>query len=484
MDSQVETLRDEIIRKFCRTVLWIDDEIDLGKGLEHPDADALFRDKFDELTKSNLLCHMMGFPPARADDDGDGFVGNVQDVVTTCKALALQADIVIIDWMLGGQDSSVFAEEIIQSLLKEEKGFRFIVVLSQVELGESDFQKLDDSFVPIRELLLKNNKGQFLLSLKKNEFKDVNLFGVVCRAILESYPDYLHLAALEIASRIKELSPQWLSALPENTDLGVLVERGNTFHENLWLDNLQKCVASNLLEDLSTVVLRGKLNSFTEEAIKPSRNPSIVIPVKEDDVRCALCGLKNCIRDDNPVSLSARDFKKLLKKRQDPDIERLLSGIESFTEFCEVQSVPKCDCLPRPGAVYSGLSSSDTDIAVCISGECDCARSTSLLFILGNCLTDANSVDPKAWYEILDDKKVKGGKTILRFGGQAYLFQSSPSSLISKNKTEVSSLSPLGLLRSDIVNRLATRFMTHIRRVGVNQPYISQGLRGEKGLDE
>ena len=484
MDGQVKTLRDEIVRKFCRTVLWIDDEIDLDNGLKHPGTDTLFRNKFDEFTKSNLLCHLMGFPPARADDDDDGFVGNVQNHVKMCKALALQADIVIVDWMLGGEDSCEFAKDIISTLLDKNKGFRFILILSQAELGESDFKQLDDTFVPIRELLWRNNKGQFLLSLKKEEFKNVNLFDEVRSAILASYPDYLHLAALEIAGRIKELSPCWLSSIPTNADVGLLIERGNTFNDVLWRDNLQKCVASNLLEDLRAIISVEKLDSFQEDALKFSNNHSFEIPDKEEDIRCAICGLKTCIRDDNPVPLSPKDFKKLLKMRTDPDVEKLVTGVESFTEFCEVQSVPKSACLLKPGAVYSGLSSCDTDIAVCISGECDCLRSTSLLFILGNCLVDSNSEDAKSWYEVLDDKKIKGGKTILRFGGQAYLFQSSPSSLIVKNKSEVSSLSPLGMLRGDIVNRLATRFMTHIRRVGVNQPYISQGLRGEKGLDE
>lgn len=52
MDEEVKKLRDQIIRKFCRTVLWVDDEIDLQKGLGS--AKPLFRAKFDEFTDAGF----------------------------------------------------------------------------------------------------------------------------------------------------------------------------------------------------------------------------------------------------------------------------------------------------------------------------------------------------------------------------------------------------------------------------------------------
>ena len=68
MDAHVVlALRNKIIHKFCRTILWVDDEIDLlgGLGGENP----LFRDKFDEFTREGLLCHLKGFPPVGEGSD-------------------------------------------------------------------------------------------------------------------------------------------------------------------------------------------------------------------------------------------------------------------------------------------------------------------------------------------------------------------------------------------------------------------------------
>lgn len=482
MTEEARKMRNEIVRRFCRTILWIDDEINLDKGLVAPDANSLFKCKFDEFTRAGLLCHMLGFPEVRQGRDPYVAQEEVEGSVNTCIALATQADVFIVDWMLGGTDSSEYAERIIKKLVGDDKGFRFIVVLSKTDPPPASLMSL--SFSAVEDTLWKNKFGQFLLSLRKDEFENVNLFDRICLALNKIYPDYLHVAALEIAGRIKELSPRWLSSIPVNTDLGLLLERGNTFQDESWRDNLQECVASNLLEDLRAVILRENLVSLQEDALRPSSNHLVDLPEKDGEIQNALCGLKTCLRDDKPVPFPPKLFKKLLKEKSDSKIAGLLDGIEKFTEFCEVQSMVVGASHPAPGAVYAGMSPNEGDIAVCISGGCDCLRSPSLLFLIGSCLRDVASDGAKTWPEILDDKKIHGGKTILRFGGQVYLFLSSASSLISKNKAEVSAMTPLGFFRRDIVNRLASRFMTHIRRVGVNQPYISRDLRGEKKLDE
>lgn len=483
MTEEVKKIRDGIIRRFCRTILWIDDEINLDKGLVAPKANPLFKNKFDEFTQAGLICHLLGFPEVRQGADPFVPQEEVESAINTCLTLAAQSDVFIVDWMLGGTDSSEYAEQIIQKLVGEDKGFRFIVVLSQIDLSSSSLEGL--GFNAMDEALWRNETGQFLLSLRKDEFKDVNLFDHICIALHQIYPDYLHLVALEIAGRVKDLAPMWLSSIPSNADLGLLVERGNTFQEASWRDNLKKCVASNLLEDLDAIILRGDFSSFDEDVLKPSNNQHLDIPVKEGELQTALSGLRNCVRDERPQNMAAKDFKKLLKARNDPDIKALLNGIEAFTEFCEVQSGGNRQSLVCPGAVYNGLIAGSDDIAVCISGACDCLRSPSLLFLIGTCIQKAEHSDnSKLWTEVVSDEKFKGGKTVLRFNGCAYVFCSQPSSLMWKSKNDICSLAPVGVLRCDIVNRLTSRFMTHIRRVGVDQPSISRNLRGEKGLDE
>ena len=114
---------------------------------------------------------------------------------------------------------------------------------------------------------------------------------------------------------------------------------------------------------------------------------------------------------------------------------------------------------------------------MCISGGCDCVRSQSLMFLVGKELT--GKFEP--WYAVVADKSYKGGKTILRFGGKAYVFCAQASSILWKPRTEVCAKKPVGTFRHDILNRLVSRFMYQIRRVAVNQPAISRNLRGEKG---
>ena len=66
MTQEVAKTRAEIVRKFCRTVLWIDDDIHLHDG-ENSGVDPLpklFRDKLVEFEGNGLLCHLKEFPHA------------------------------------------------------------------------------------------------------------------------------------------------------------------------------------------------------------------------------------------------------------------------------------------------------------------------------------------------------------------------------------------------------------------------------------
>ena len=118
MTEEVKKIRNEIVQKFCRTILWIDDEIHLDKGLDGEGVNPLFKEKFNEFTKSGCLCHMMGFPEVRPGKDPYASELEVAEVLSSCETLAQQANIVIIDWMLGTTDSCEYATIIIKKLLK------------------------------------------------------------------------------------------------------------------------------------------------------------------------------------------------------------------------------------------------------------------------------------------------------------------------------------------------------------------------------
>ena len=490
MNEEVKKIRNDIIKKFCRTILWIDDEINLDRGLAAEGAKPLFKNKYDEFTKASLLCHMMGFPEVRSDSDPYASNSELEDALRSCVSLALQSDIVIIDWMLGTTESSEYAQRIIKEIVGKDRGFRFIVVLSNKATADSEFTQMDSSFkIHGSNDLWKNESGQFLQSLRKDEFKDKDLFGNICQALSTAYPDYLHLAALEIAGRIKDITPRWLSDIPFCTDIGVLVERGNTFDDGAsWIDEIQECITTNLLEDLSCAVRAEKLGTLNDEALKPSNsaeyeNVAAINPSGCDDFNQAISALKECVKDDSPKSFSKKFYEDISDSRGNGDAKIIVESIEAFAEFCEKRSRRDWQRhAPCPGAVYFGLVDKSPAIAVCITSGCDCLRAETLLFLIGEPMPSKNQsgVTVPDYKEL---RRMKGGKTVLRINGVTYVFKSSAESVLTKKRSDIETAQVRAIVRQDALNRLIGRYMSHTQRFGVNQPDIVRKLRDEGGLD-
>lgn len=489
MNEEINTIRNKVVQKFCRTVLWIDDEIHLDQGLAAKGTSPLFKDKFDEFTKSGLLCHMMGFPETRPDSDPYASPSEVNEVLQSCVSLALQSDIVIVDWMLGSTDSSEHAERIIKQVVGKDKGFRFIVVLSNMELGESEFNRIDSSFAcDGSDGLWKNEFGQFLLSLRKDEFRDKKLFETICSALLKVYPDYLHLAALEIAGRIKDQVPRWLSNIPAGTDLGMLVERGNIFQSdsNSWNTELQEGITENLLEDLSLTIQGQELETLNPEMLTHLANKWHEIvsntPAPNAALQNTFKALNNCIDANAPKEFTKGHYNALSKWSNNNVVKDILESVETHEEFYDICS---CRNLVRqrvcPGCICEGPTddSKHPTIAVCITAACDCLRSDSLLFLVGNLMPQDNSsgVAVPDYKELNKTKKEK--RTVLRFDGASYVFMNTANSILVKKRSEISQLTIKGVVRRDILNRLIGRYMSHTQRFGVNQPEIVRKLRDE-----
>ena len=486
MTEDVKKMRNEVVRKFCRTILWIDDEIHLDKGLDSEGANSLFKKKFDEFTKSGCLCHMMGFPEVRPGKDPYASEQEVAGVLRSCKTLALQADIVIVDWMLGTTDSSEYASWIIKNLLGTDKGFRFVVVLSKKELKDSDIIGLDTSFRKEESSkVFENATGQFLLAFQKDEFIDSDLFAGICNTLLESYPDYLHLAALEVVGRIRDIVPRWLSNIPSSADIGILTERGCTFvdYPNSWNNELQECISTNLLEDLSCIVSGDTLKTLSPDSLKPSNcnchNTIVAFNPTDVSLKSLIEPLKKCVTDDSPVPFSKGNYQNLSDKRSDDTIRSFVEGIEAYAGFCDTISGKMLSAHKVcPGAVYEGLDGNEKSVAVCITAGCDCVRGNSLLFLT------ATPMPEKSVQEIIvpdypSMRKIKGSKTIVRINDKTYVFKCDADSLLVKKSSEISTKTIKAILRQDILNRLVGRYMSHTQRFGVNQPEIVRNLRDE-----
>ncbi|MBQ9343661.1 MAG: hypothetical protein IJT88_00415 [Kiritimatiellae bacterium] len=494
MDAEVLKTRNEIVRKFCRTIVWIDDGINLQEGLtvRKPQDSPLFLEKLKEFSAAGLLCHLQGFPQVEDSEEDDPFSSEVGNEVEKCAKLALQSDIVIVDWMLGSVDSSKYAQEIVKRLLGDKQGFRFIVILSQKPPERGFPGILDSTFASIAGVdgLWKNKTGQFLLSLRKDDFANTSLFDCICKALQRVYPDYLHLAALEIAGRIKELTPNWFSAIPSDSDYGLLIDRANKMATKAtaetWQKDIQDCVVSNLLEDLTSIILGDSLKSLREDVLRPSNNleGEIAGSVAFEDVSLTNA-VKGCLKDVEPTRLTKGPYQQLRVSSQSPVAKKIIRGVESFTEFCETQSAilhsgPKI----MPGAIYSELDGDDGNILVCIAAACDCERGKAkkLLCLRGMPLLD--KTENGRFVSCYDQiGMVAGGRMVLRFSGKSYVFRFETESLVLKPKAELVDKIPQGAFRRDIVNRLASRYLNYVRRVGVNQPELSRNLRKEE-IDE
>lgn len=495
MDSHVVlALRNKIIRKFCRTILWVDDEIDLlgGLGGENP----LFRDKFDEFTREGLLCHLKGFPPVGEGNDPYFKDPVVENAINECVRLACQADVVIVDWELGDGTTSKHAKRIVNAILGKNEGFRFVVILSKKDLPNTVFADLESPFEPSGDSgdLLVNKTGQFLLSLKKSDFGNTKLFGRICGALSSSYSDYFHLAAMEIVGRIRECVPNWFSSIPKDADLGVMIERGNAMYQRedgksiyneCWNDDLQECIVRNLIEDLESVVLSEKLCSLKEYVLKPSNHVPLPYEIGRrdglgDDVNNGLQALKDCLKESNCSEFNEKHYRKLSAGVSDDSIKMLIDEIGSFSEFCDERS--GCNVSgsrPCPGAVFKGLiDRSSTDLFVCISSACDCIRSESLLFLKGEAIPLRTDVSVPDYTSV---SKIKGFKTVLRINGHPYVFRSVAHCVLSRSRSEFDSLEVVGVVRMDALNRLISRFMSQTQRYGVNQPSLVRKLRKPEG---
>ena len=496
MTQEVAKTRAEIVRKFCRTVLWIDDDIHLHDGMNSgvDPLPKLFRDKLAEFEGNGLLCHLKEFPHVLAGKKSDHYATTdaAAEAIKSCVTLARQADVVIVDWKLGDVESSQHAQKIISQLLGPDKGFRVIVVLSKDAPADSDFKGLDESFKAMTEddSRWQNGTGQFLLSLRKDDFANTSLFDCICKALQKVYPDYLHLAALEIAGRIKELTPNWFSAIPSDSDYGLLIDRANKMATKAtaetWQKDIQDCVVSNLLEDLTSIILGDSLKSLREDVLSPSNNPEgeIAGSIAFEDASLTNA-VKGCLKDVDPTRLTKGPYQQLRGSSQSPVAKKIIRGVESFTEFCEAQSAilhssPKI----MPGAIYSGLDGDDDNILVCIAAACDCERvkAKKLLCLRGVPLLDKteNGKFVSCYDQI---GMVAGGRMVLRFNGKSYVFRFETESLVLKPKAELVDKIPQGAFRRDIVNRLASRYLNYVRRVGVNQPELSRNLRKEE-IDE
>lgn len=278
-----ERIQDEIARRYCGTVLVLDDEIitktTKGKKKEESyNLNPLFHEAKRAFEDQGVICDLR-----QIDDDLDS-----RPIRTSIKKQLQRADTLVVDWYLGaGKEVLHDPGNAIQILkdLNKMPGFRFVAIHSK-EQPQTILDALRGAFgAQLRAISSTVTKGhgeeddtavltedEQLLAAKANAESSTYRIGkslylcIVHKDKLASatelpkqffnhlksvFPDQLHWIGFEFAGRIKEVLPQLLSTLPTKTDVA-LVFQALLQQDNEVADCVVECLALEVQEMLKS----------------------------------------------------------------------------------------------------------------------------------------------------------------------------------------------------------------------------------------
>jgi Response receiver domain len=357
--------RQQIAKRFLQTVLWIDDDINMGD-----DQDGHFQKFFKPasmtISKEGMICQLFGFTSSKGEEDPYGSEGISE--LEIINGILPRADIVIVDWFLGTNDPSNSTKIINEILLC--KGTRFCVILSKEATLEVDFVRMYADRLENKGSYLCNKVGnKFFILLSKKDFQDGKmpaLIPTIISTIADTYQDYLHWLAIEIMANVKDEIPTLLENLPKDTD--------RAFMADCVLDDLKTSLdfaASAIGEDIYDVVTEMRLDTlltcskqFEADAIFTTlKNELLSKATEEWNILPDKDKLKNPIEE----ALKNQQVKhNVIKALQ------LNKNYNCLTELLEQRSLDH-HISPRvfQGAVYRDPNETDK-ILVCVSQACDC----------------------------------------------------------------------------------------------------------------
>lgn len=491
-DSTITT-RKEIMRKFLRTLVWIDDEIRPDQTDERGNP---FRSFFypitQEFQKRQILVHLH---PYSSDRDGgdDTFSSNNSESFDSSLDLAKKADIILLDWHLGRQDPTNSI-----SLLKKldlEPAIRHVVVLSQYadrfenEMRSGDMLATDEDASNDQKLFRRkgdawvNGHGTYIILMNKNNLSSSSA-SEFCNCIVDrifelmstASPDYLHWTAFEIAGKLRHTIPYWIQAIPNGTDAAILSELISDSTES------RDFIPENLLEDLSHIAKLHALSSLDVQNCQAK--PYEVRSVSAGDLRHKKFvhfsrGVLVIDADGKQSSISIKDINSMRKTDNDDieECEKFMLSQQIFSEFCEhISKAPEAG--PTFGAIFTKSEvTSDTsinspqEIYLCLSQECDSVREDNLIMLRGS---------------LVSGKSTKEGVTKLSFRKNVFGFLPVANSIQSAEVVEVDGERSLGgfikkgQLRRATARRILSRYWNYLSRSAVNLPTFARVDRAEK----
>lgn len=508
-------LYKKIFKLYFRHAVWIDNEILDSGHMQSSERQRLLNETFfhriaQEFHELNISCALKCYQTV--ENENDYFDSSKPD--SSAYELAINSDIILLDWYLVG-DSPDETLKLISSI-SSNLGTRFIIVFSKERETSSQIQSLSDfkrvNGSDAAENCFSNGRGTYLLVemkdfyLRKKSPKGAkDLVDMLFNFIKKEYAESVQWYVMSFISKMKTCTPLLLSSVPAETDLGMLAEYlllSKTYkseqHARIELVN---SIVDNLFEDLK-MAYYGCEDPGIELYDTPNFSAPLIDCIKKIIARdsesffCNVCNASKSKKGDvdyikgfhkwlhsnldkgkgfdSPSVFS--DKLKLYKKHINnlsseihPNLyQSILCGLAAHTRFNETISVTPLNpsFSVHRGSVLKKKKRKNDDIFICISQACDCEHSESLLFLHA--------------VPVIEHKS--DNHLHVRTPEGLFAIKLKPTSLKNYRRTYLKSYfaNETCRIRQDVINRLASRFNSHLTRFGVNLPSLEREFRNEK----
>lgn len=483
----MNTIRAQIIKQFCKSIAWIDDEIVGTSACEDqlPPPEIIskhfnyFSSEAELLYKSGMLCSLIPFEPSNS-------LIEIDQQVNRCVDLTASADAIILDWQLGAHQDYSNCQKIIQKIF-DLQGIRFIVVLSNfpnqiAEALRSEISTLDYCY---STEWLSDNNGKFITIAEKTSG---HVADILLERLLNFSNSLLTWVAIEISNIIRKTIPTLIKSIPDDADGGFLLDYYFSGKKSFTADT----IICNMLEDINYTVKHSTISSLSDAELDDNNSSAskMVVAASQEFIsilqaadlqesfamslaqkiisnseRIDFNQYENVLKDD---LIKAYKFYKDNPQTIDK-LSHLINSVISFTSYCEALSIkPNSSSMMKVcrGNIYSS-SEHPSSLYLCVSQACDAEHKKQIFFL------EAKRSEP----ELLE----KRNRIFITINGFLYSILLSPVSLVIHKKSDLtshhSSFSLVGNLRSDTIENISNRFWAHITRVGVNLPCVDRALR-------
>ncbi len=518
-------LQDTIAQRYCGTVLVLDDEVEVctktGDGVQ---INPLFLSAKRAFENKGMLCDLR-----HIEHDFDD-----HERIKHLRQQWRRSDTVVLDWYLGGGKQTLKdptnALQVLRDL-SESGGFRFALIQSkenpdqivarlrkefpectdmlvapqQNPTADDDESEVvsEEDLVPDLENGIQMTDGQPSMTVSSSQEapstyrltpslyvsvveKDKDHKRVVdvpfffASGLKRAFPDHLHWVGFDFASRVRELLPKVLAALPSGTDVALVFqallqgddELGDSLVECL-TDEVRELLRSNSLESASDKTIiehfiemsrteggSSAWNTATARGVKDACKYVHSIDVADQPVFAQYFGGQNMqvAKGRKKVQEQLSDFiAHSLKLAVGSEGKGLHDGFGALREHYQTETAKRL----TTGIVLRRSGVDTREWLLCLSPSCDCARGDEereYLFVEGEELGTPQSETVNTVQTCLS---LDGGFVHIKWSSKRF-------KTIKCSPYEVTGFEFHSRLRDDFVYLLTQRVFGWQSRVGVN----------------